>query len=68
MLEATAVVAPTLLLAIALGRFRVCPPVLLLVAGMSVAPLPLAVADDLGVEGIGRDLLPVIITAALALA
>ncbi len=53
---------------IALGRFGVSLPVVLLVAGMGVAPLLAAVADNLGIEGIGADLAAVVISAAAALA
>ena len=68
MLEAAALVAPTLLLAVSLHRLGVGLPVLRLIAGMRVAPLFPALADDLSVEGIGAHLAPVIIPAALSLA
>jgi hypothetical protein len=42
--------------------------IVLLVIGMGLSPLPLAVADDFGVLGIGLDLGAMVVGAALALA
>jgi hypothetical protein len=67
-MEATALVAPTLLLAVALGRFWVGPPVLPLVAGRSLAPLFPAVPHNLVVERIGTNLVAIIFTPASMLA
>jgi len=61
-------IALALALTIALGRLGVSLPVPLLVAGMGVAPLLPAVADDLSIEGIGADLVAVVIGAAVPLA
>jgi hypothetical protein len=68
MLKALALVTDLLLLAVPFHRLRVPLPVLLLVVGMRVAPLFAAFLHHLGVEGIGANLLAVIISAALPLA
>jgi len=68
MLQALALIAPTLQLAVALRRLRVSPPVLLLVAGIGVTPLFAALPKDLGVEGIRANFLVVIVAEALLLA
>ncbi|HEY1894783.1 MAG TPA: hypothetical protein VGG62_00870 [Terracidiphilus sp.] len=60
-------VTPPLQLPVALGRSWLRLPVALLIAGMSFAPLPPAVAHDLGIFGIHRDLLAMVIGAAPAL-
>ena len=68
MLQAVALVADMLLLAVPLDRFRVPLPILPLVVGMRIAPLFPAFLHHLGVEGIGENLFAVIIPAALPLA
>jgi len=57
-----------LLLAVALGCLRVGLPVLLLVAGMHIAPLLPAARHGIGVEGIGTNLVVMVFTAAATLA
>jgi len=57
-----------LLLTIPLDRFRMLRKVLPWVVGMSLPPLPLAIAGDLAILRIRAQLLPVIIGAAAALA
>jgi hypothetical protein len=66
--QATTPVAPALLLTVALGGFRVSLPVLLLVAGMRVAPLPPAAPHGFGVERIGTNLVAMVFTPASTLA
>jgi hypothetical protein len=68
MLEAEALVAPTLPFAVSLHRLGVGLPVRLLIAGVLIAPPFAAVPDDLSVKGIGAKLAPLIIPAALSLA
>jgi len=68
MLEAVALVTNMLLSAVPFDGLRVPLPVLLLVVGMGIAPLLPAFLHHLGVEGIGADLLVVIIAAAAPLA
>src|SRR5215469_17308426 len=66
--QATAPVPLVLLLTVALGCLRVGLPVLLLIAGMLVAPLFPAAQRGIGVEGIGTNLVAMIFTAATTLA
>src|SRR5271157_533057 len=66
--QAPAPVAPALLLAVALSGFRVSLPVLLLVAGMRIAPLLPAEAHGLGIDGIGTDPAAMVFTLAPTLA
>jgi|SRR5215472_3197314 len=66
--QATAPVPLVLLLTVALGCLRVGLPVLLLIAGMLVAPLFPAEQRGIGVEGIGTNLVAMIFTAATTLA
>jgi hypothetical protein len=66
--QAAMPVAPALLLAVALGGFRVSLPVLLLVAGMLVAPLLPAARNGFGVERIGTNLVAMVFTPAPTLA
>jgi len=62
-------VVPELLsFAVTRHRLGVCDPVALPVIWMARPPLLLAIAADLAVFGIGGDLLPVVIGAALTLA
>ena len=68
MLEAVALVTNMLLSPVPFDGLRVPLPVLLLVVGMGIAPLLPAFLHHLGVEGIGADLLVVIIAAAAPLA
>jgi len=68
MLEAVALVTNMLLSAVPFDGLRVPLPVLLLVVGMGIAPLLPAFLHHLGVEGIGADLLVVIVAAAAPLA
>jgi hypothetical protein len=56
-----------LLVPVLLDCFWMCFPVLRLIARVGFPPLPLAIANYLGVLRIGDQLLPVIIGAALAL-
>ena len=67
MLEVMALVAPALLLAVALGCLGMGSPVLLLVAGMGIAPLFPAAPHGLGVDRIGANLAAMIFTVAAAL-
>src|SRR5215472_4977954 len=60
--QATAPVPLVLLLTVALGCLRVGLPVLLLIAGMLVAPLFPAAQRGIGVEGIGTNLVAMIFT------
>src|SRR5215831_12814214 len=61
-------IALTLLLAVASGRLGVVLPVVLLIVGMSFAPLPAAVADHLGVLGVGLAFTASVVTAPPRLA
>ena len=66
-LHATPVISLPLLPPILLRCLWMCFPVVRLIARMGFPPLPLAIANYLGVVRIGNQLLPVIIGAALAL-
>jgi len=66
--QAKSLVAPMLLLAVALGSLRVGEPVLLLVAGMRLAPLLPAAHHGISVEGIGTNLVAMVFTLAATLA
>jgi hypothetical protein len=66
-LHPTPVISLPLLPPILLDCFWMCFPVVRLIDRVGFAPLPLAIANDLGVLRIGNQLLPVIISAALAL-
>jgi hypothetical protein len=68
MLQAVVLIAPSLLVTVALRRLRVSLPVLFLVTGMRLMPLLIALPNDLGIEGIRANLLLVIVAAALPLA
>jgi len=61
-------ISPTLSLPVTLGGFGVRLPVGLLIIGMLRSPLFPAVLDYLRVQGIGSDLLPVVVGSAAALA
>jgi len=67
-LEALALVAPTLLLTVALDRFGVGLPVPLLVARMRIAPLFPATPHGLGVQRISANLVPMVLAETLPLA
>jgi hypothetical protein len=66
--QAPTLIARSLLLPITLRRLRVSAPILLLVAGICVAPLFTTLANDLGIDGIGTNLLLPIVAEALPLA
>jgi hypothetical protein len=68
MLDATLLITLPLLLTVALDQLRILLTALFLVAGMLVPPLLLAVADDLAILRVGRQLLAVILSPASALA
>lgn len=58
----------SLKLAVVLNRIGMRLPVNTLITGMSFAPLPTAIADDLGIFRIDGDLAPMIFGAPAALA
>lgn len=60
-------IAEALLVAILLDRLRMILAVLPLITGMGISPLLLAIPYDLGVERVGADLVPMIVSAALPL-
>ncbi len=66
--EATAPVALALLLSVALRCLQMALPVLLLVAGMRIAPPVPAMRHGIGVEGIGTNLVVMVFTTAATLA
>jgi hypothetical protein len=68
MFDTTLLVTLSLALTVALDQLRVLLAVLFLVVGMFVPPLLLTVADDLEILPVCRQLLSVIIAAALTLA
>jgi len=68
MLDTTTLITLPLFLTVALDQFRVLLAALFLVVGMLVPPLLLAVANDLAILRVRRQLPPVIIAAAPTLA